>query len=97
MEQEDNEEKILNPFVPPPKEIVKQERFPKFVLSMENLVTILNSYFCNSLSKKVSQRVVKKVKAIEKMEEEIIEHQVLMENKSVDLVAIAMVNWELLK
>ena len=43
---------------------------------MKNSVAILNSYTYNSLSKKVSRRVVKKVKISENMEEEITEQQV---------------------
>ena len=58
----EHEEKNLNPLVQTPKEITSQERFPKFVPSMENLVAIIYSYTYDSLSKKVRRRVVKKVK-----------------------------------
>ena len=80
MEQEYHEGHILNPLLQFPKVVATQGSFPKFVLSMENLVAILDSYTYVSLSKKVICRVVKKVKISKSMEEKIMEQQVLMGN-----------------
>ena len=62
MEQMENEKQILSPFVPHPHVVLAQENFPKFIRSMENLVSLLNSYTYYSSSKKVSQVIVKKIK-----------------------------------
>ena len=56
----------------PPKAMVAEENFPKFVLSIENSMAIFDSYTYNSLLKKVRWRVVKKIKIFEIMEEEIM-------------------------
>jgi hypothetical protein len=75
-----------------PQVVATQENFPKFVSSMENPVAILNSYTYDSSSKKVSQRIVKKIKIDEYLEEEVTEQQVLMENTFVNPMATTMVN-----
>ena len=59
---------------------------------MENLVAILDSYTYNSLSNKVSWKVVKKVNIVENIEEEITEQQVLMEDTYVDPMETAVAN-----
>lgn len=83
-------------FAPPPKVVVAQEIFPKYVTSLENLVSIIDSYTYNSLSNKVGWSILKKVKVAENMEAKIIQQKVLIENTYVDLMATMMINWELL-
>ena len=98
MEQEYHEAKMINsPLVQPPKEIETRESFPKFVPSMENLVAIINSYTYASISKKVSHKIVQKVKIAENLEEEIMEQQVLMENTSVNPMETTTTNRALSK
>lgn len=62
-----DENQILSPIVQPPKAIAAWESFPKFVLSMENLVAILDTY--DPLLRKISRNIVKKVRTVENIEE----------------------------
>jgi deoxycytidylate deaminase len=55
---------------------------------MENSVSFLDTYPYDSLSKKISQRIIKKVINIENSEEEITKHHILMENTATDGICI---------
>ena len=92
MEPENHEGQMLSPYVPPPPLVAALDKFPKFVPLMENLVAIIDTYTYEYESKKVSQRIVTKIKIKEYLEEEVTEQHVLIENTSTELVAIVAVN-----
>ena len=86
------DKQMQSPYVPPPPAIATHDRFHKFFPSMENFIALLDTYTYNSTLKKVSRRIVKRMKVMEDMEEEVMEQHVLIENTSVDPISTTATN-----
>lgn len=69
MDEAIHEEKIQNHYVNPRPSILTQEKFHKFIPSMENSMAIMGSYTYDSTSKRVSQIIVNNIKINEYVEE----------------------------
>lgn len=95
MEPKHIEEEVKSLYVPRPQVIAIHESFHKFVPSMENYVSLLDTYTYDSTSKKVSRRIVKRMNAKDDLEEEVMEHHVLIENTSIDPMSTAATKREL--
>lgn len=68
---------MQSPYVPPSLAIADHEKFTKFVPSMENFVALLDAYTYDNASKKVSQKIIKRIKFKEDLEEEVKEKHVI--------------------
>lgn len=69
VESNNIEEDVQSLFMPPSSTIVEHENFYEFLLFKENSVTLLYTYIYDLKSKKVSRKIIKRVK----VQEEVME------------------------
>ena len=77
-------------YVPPSPTIADNEKFTKCVPSMENSLTLLNTYTYNSTSKKVSQKIIKRIKVKQDLQEKVMDQNMLFENTSTNPMVTAI-------